>query len=595
MSLQVAIPVYRVRCRIWTDESREWSFIHEALMLALAQVPSTMEKISNEHSLPKQVVVAAMARLMQHRLVEIVLADDAVAFGASDIGLEMVRNGRPLPRFPREVARWYGVVVERFSGCCFLTRDVGRLAYPRDLAGRRSSGEIIKVIDVETKASGVSHEISIDTLTEIVERGGHRRLLRLDGSTVSIWDQLMLVSVLDGGPKLPSSAPQGLRDMITDAATSLANRIEVTAVPGSRELRDGLNFEPVVCNFAATDIVVGGSAHRDLIRGIIGAADTRVVIHSTFLDLDKFRGLVDVIRTACARGVQFDLLWGEEADDPATSQNAASALAIAREIAADFAMRGLVRMRMGTTGSHAKIILADQIDAGWCAVLGSCNWMSSPFRMVEASVILRHPIAVADIMTVVQRTVGRRPLADDLANELAIKANKLRQTPFDANVPTNATVTLLIGGAHEALMRRASGEAAGRFFVGTHRMGANIRPATLLPAGLAAARGAEVAVLYTQPNKPMTRQEAKTIATEALLNDVRVVEARKIPAHAKVLIWSPDNVAVTSQNWGSASTNLTFPLAEIGVHVQAPGLADQVLAKFDAIYPKVREVGDESL
>ena len=590
MSVQVAIPVYRVRCRVWTDESREWSFVHEALMLALAQVPSTMEKLSHEHSLPKQVVVAAMARLMQHRLVEVVLTDDAVAFRASDVGLEMVRNGRPLPRFPREVARWYGVVVERFSGCCFLTRDVGRLAYPRDLTGRRSSGEIIKVIDVETKASGVSHEISIESLTEIVERGGHRRLLRLDGSTVSVWDQLMLVSVLDGGPKLPSSAPQELRDMVTDAAASVANRIEVAAVPGSQDMRDGLNFEPVHCDFAKTDIVVGGSAHRDLIHGIIGAADTRVVIHSTFLDLDKFRGLADVIRTACARGVQIDLLWGEEADDPASSQNAASALAIAREIAADPAMRGLVRMRMGSTGSHAKIILADQIEAGWCAVIGSCNWISSPFQMVEASVVLRHPVAVADVMTVLQRTVGRRPLADDLANELAIKANDLRQIRPDANVSTIATITLLVGGAHEALMRRASGEAVGRFFVGTHRMGANVRPATLLPAGLAAARGAEVAVLYTQANKPMTRQQAKTIAAEALSDDVRVVEARKIPAHAKILLWSPDNVAVTSQNWGSASTNLTFPLAEIGVHVQAPGLADQILARFDEIYPQLKKV-----
>lgn len=582
MSVQVAIPVYYARCRVWTDESRDWSVVHEALMLTLARAPCTLESLGHDVSLPRQVVVAAVARLMQHRLVEVVSADDAMAIRASPAGFEFVRNGRPLPRFPREVARWYGVVVERFSGCRFTTREVGRLTDARDLDAR------IKIIDVASGPSGVSHEVVLEALIDIVEKRGDRRLMRLDGRTASVRDdRFMLVSVVDGVPKLPASAGQELRDLAAAAAASLAGRIDVAAMPGNVEKGDGPSFEPVICDFAPSDIVVGGSAHREMVHCIIGSASSRVVVHSTFLDVGKFRELADVVTAACARGVRFDLLWGEEAEDPGSSRNAASAAAIAREVAEDPVMRGSVRMRMGTTGSHAKIILADQADGSWCAVVGSCNWISSPFQMVEASVVLRHPAAVADVMTVLQKTVGRRALADDLANELALTANDVRRNRPDPALAGNARVTVLVGGAHEALMRRASGEAAGRFFVGTHRMGVNIRPATLLPAALAAAKGADVAVLYTQPNKPMTRQEARAIAAEAAGDGVRVTEARKIPAHAKVLLWTPNDVVVTSQNWGSASTNHTFPMAEVGIHVQAPDLASVVLARLEIIYPKL--------
>jgi len=52
-----------------------------------------------------------------------------------------------------------------------------------------------------------------------------------------------------------------------------------------------------------------------------------------------------------------------------------------------------------------------------------------------------------------------------------------------------------------------------------------------------------------------------------------------------MLLWTPDDLVLTSHNWGSASTNVPFPMAEVGVHVRLPGLADAVLVRLTEVYP----------
>jgi phosphatidylserine/phosphatidylglycerophosphate/cardiolipin synthase-like enzyme len=248
----------------------------------------------------------------------------------------------------------------------------------------------------------------------------------------------------------------------------------------------------------------------------------------------------------------------------------------------------MVRMRMGATGSHAKVLLADRADGSWIAVVGSCNWLSSPFRAVEVSLVLRHPRIVADAISVLRHGIGRRLLADDLACELGVTANDLRR--LGREEVGNASVIMLVGGDHEALMRHASGdEDAGRLLIATHRIGASVRTAAILPASLAAERGTEVSLLYTMPTKPMTKGDARAVSAEAAAEGVRVVNARKTPVHGKVLLWTPDNVAVLSHNWGSASTNHDFPFAEVGVHLSAPKIADAVLERLASVYPDLWE------
>lgn len=584
MISKVAIPVHLMQCQVSTDETRDWSVVHEAVLLTLAFASLTLDALAEELALQRQVVVAALDRLMRHRLVESAAAAGQVFLGASAFGTELAQAGRPLPRFPREARRFYRLAVERYSGCCFNAREV-RLHSFGDIEGIRERGTRVRMLQV-SEETGVDHSVTLEMLQEIVERSGSRRLVRVESDTLfSRDDQFMVVSVIDGIPQLPSNAPESLAAVIMEAAISVDARISVEAVRPAPPTSRWQPFQPVQCELSSDDIILGGSAHGDVFRALLAAAETRFVVHSTFLDAEKFALLRQEFCCACQRGVKVELLWGAEAENAETGRNVTAAKAIAREAELDPVLRGGLAVRMRTTGSHAKIVLADRSDGSWIAAVGSCNWLASPFQAMEASVLLREPRLVADVATVLQGTVGRRAIADQLAQELALVASDLRRNAPESRGP--AQVSVMVGGAHEAIMRRVSLEATGRLVICTHRAGASVRPATLLPATLASERGVQVELLYTMANAPMTRQGMRDVATEAAGVGVGILQARKIPLHGKMLLWTPDDLVVTSHNWGSASTNVAFPMAEVGVHVRLPGLADTILSRLVQAYPEL--------
>lgn len=591
MIVQVALPVHSVRCKVWTDDTRDWSIVHEAVLLTLGPACLTLDALAQDLGFARQVVVAALARLMRHRLVEVAAAANLVFFGTSAAGAELAAGTGVLPRYPRESKRTFRIVVERYSGCAFQSRDV-RLQSLADVNRLRTAGSDIKIVEVSTNIQSLRHEVTLETLADIVESGGRRRMLRVDdGTAVPRTDQYMLVNVVDGVPRLPPSARKPLAAIVTQTAAASAPDVNVTPIASERPASRWEPYRSVECDFDPADVVLGGSAHGAAIRKLLAEASTRFILHSTFLEHEKFALLKDAMREACARGVRIDLLWGADDDDAVKGRNALAAEEIANDIAGDPVLRTAMKMRMRSTGSHAKVIIADTAAGGWVATLGSCNWLSSPFQALEASVILREPRVVADVISILRETVGRRSIADALANELAMTANDLRRNATQAGGP--ASVTVIFGDAHEAMMRRVSREAIGRLVICTHRVGGNVRPAAVLPATLAASRGVKVSMLYTQANLPMTRQVMRDVAAEAAEHEVDVLMAKKVPAHAKVLLWTPDNAVVTSYNWGSASTNQSFPHAEVGVHIRADNLADMLLERMSAVYPQLSEQAEQ--
>jgi len=585
--VQVALPVHYIRCKVWTDEARDWSIVHEAILLTLGPACLTLDALAQDLDLARQVVVAALARLMRHRLVEVAAAANLVFFGTSAAGAELATGQGVLPRYPREAKRSFRIAVERYSGCSFQSREI-RLQTLAEINRMRAAGADIKVVEVSDSAQALRHEVTLETLADIVERGGHRRMLRVNDSTaVPRTDQYMLVSVVDGVPRLPPSARAPLAAILTQTAASTLSPVGVTPIPSEQSPSKWEPYRTIDCDFDLADVILGGSAHGQAIRRLLAEASTRFILHSTFLEYKKFVLLRDAMRDACARGVRIDLLWGADEEDAGKGRNTVAAELIAKDIAEDPMLRTTVKMRMRSTGSHAKVIVADNAVGGWVATVGSCNWLSSPFQALEASVVLREPRVVADVVSILRETVGRRSIADSLANDLALTASDLRRNASQTGGP--ARITVMFGAAHEAMMRRVSKEAMGKLVICTHRVGGNVRPTTILPATLAASRGVKVSVLYTQANPPMTKQVMRDVAAELAEHDVDVLAAKKVPAHAKVLLWTPDDILVTSHNWGSASTNQSFPHAEVGVHVRANGLADTLLKRMSAVYPQLSE------
>jgi len=198
---------------------------------------------------------------------------------------------------------------------------------------------------------------------------------------------------------------------------------------------------------------------------------------------------------------------------------------------------------------------------------------------------LRDPRIVADVVTAVQRLVGRRGLSDDIANEMALTANDLRR--FDVREGA-ARISLIMGGRHDSLMRDASGSARERLLVGCHRLGSTARPGVVMQGEAAADRGqVDVTLIYTRPSGPLKNRHARKLAEEAAENGVRLVRTGEIPLHGKFVAWDDDDIAVTSLNWASAATDDDFPQGDIGVHVKAAGIADSANQRLEAIFPEL--------
>jgi cardiolipin synthase A/B len=71
-----------------------------------------------------------------------------------------------------------------------------------------------------------------------------------------------------------------------------------------------------------------------------------MIIHSTFLDSKRLPILLDAIKAACSRGVQFDLLWGAEKDEETEKRNSVAASEIAKLMREDPVTKGRFTVHM---------------------------------------------------------------------------------------------------------------------------------------------------------------------------------------------------------------------------------------------------------
>jgi cardiolipin synthase A/B len=588
MTVLIAVPVFRVGCKVGIDRGRAWSAIEEVMLWGITRQSKTVSDLSRETNLPRQLIIASIARLMRFRLIEVTPQDEAVAFRASEYGFEAVSSGNPLPFFPKRMSRRVSFVIEWATGDFFPTRQVTRLLSEYKLELERQAGAEVRVISVEGGGPSMSHQANLNRLSEIAARGWDEQVALVDGRTATMRDdEYMVLRVIDGEAQgIPESAGPALRKLIAEAAALPAGTTQVPVTySGPREIID---TEPVIhpCQFDPKDIIIGGTAHRECLEAMLGQAHRRMIIHSTFLDSKRLPILLDAIKAACSRGVQFDLLWGAEKDEETEKRNSVAASEIAKLMREDPVTKGRFTVHMRSTGSHAKLILFDTADDGWVAAVGSCNWLSSPFQSVEISVMLRDQSVIADLAVAVQRLAGRRGLADDIANEMAMVARELRRHAASDGA---ARVAIVTGEMHDALVRRASG-ALQRFLVGSHRLGSTARPGAIMQGEAAAGRGGvKATVLYTQTSGPLKNRHAKALEQEAEGNGLILRKTRNPPLHGKFVAWDEDDVVVTSLNLASAASDPDFPWGDIGVHIHAPGVAAALAGRLEAIFPELRE------
>ena len=587
MSKLICVPVYRVKCQVLIDKGRAWTPVEELILWAISRRPLSIAELVSESNLSHQIVVSAISRLMRFRFAKVTVVDGVHKFAASAFGSKAVISGDELPFYPQRSEMWISFVIERVTGRVLRARDVRRVR-ERDLEELRRGPRARRttVLAVTGEALDVGQDAMVARIAQLVTRGREEKLAEIVAGTATMSSEFVGVTVEDGVIRdLPERASRKLREAVLAAAGS-KNRGARFAVPYAGSAPSMALPAPVSCEFAPEDIVIGGSAQGALLKNLLTKSASRVVIHSTFIDFDDFKALLPEIQSACRRDVSIDVLWGAAHGEEAKERYAATAMQIANLVRGDPVLHRRVRVGLQSTGSHAKLLLLDTVDAEWIGVVSSCNWLKSPFRSVELSTVLRNPRIVARIAAAIQKMAGARGLADELANEMALLSRELAAQRGRAGT---ARVEVIIGASHDAMVRLASSDVQRRLIIGMHKLGSTARPGALLPAEAASGSSRSVTVLYTQPSGPLKKRHARELEKEAAEHGVRLIRTGDIPLHGKFLLWDGDHVVTSSLNWGSASNDPDFPLGDIGVHIHAPGIGKSVYQRLVAIFPKLQD------
>ena len=583
MSQIIAIPVKRMSAKVVLEKGRGWSSVDELILWSLSKAPMSATTLAQKSKLPRRVIIEIIVRMMRFRLVEAVLIDGVPAFQTTDRGTAVVASGEQIPTAKRKMSRHVSFVVDRITGTVFSKTDV-RLETTSAITFLRNKGFDVRDIEVTGTSLMTSPKANIVRFQKVLRRD--ESLLFFDGDTVmEREDEYMMVTVdgedVDG---VPEKTPTALLEQIRLVAKSSKKDRPILVASLVREDDESELSALRPMHFEDGDLIFDHAEHRRAFAQVIGRANRRILLHSTFLRRDAFLAWRHEFRAAVRRGALVDIFWGSGTAEKPNEKTIVEAMAIASEVARDEALRERVRIHLRSTGSHSKLIIADDGEGNYTAVVGSCNWLYTGYDRFELSIKLREPGLVADVMDRLSALIAKPGFKPEIGAELFITAKKLRER--DA-VGGSHQARIITGAAHESILREASGTPAGRFVVASDKLGNSAFPNAIIPAEVAAAAvKASPIVIYGDATGKVSGIDASEMTHDVRERGVRLLRVSK-GFHAKFLLWGDDDAVITSLNWCSWTTSADAPNGEIGVHVKRSGIARDLEIRLKFIWPEL--------
>ena len=575
--VRVAVPVTKRRIQIHVDKGQPWSIFEHLILEAIAGGTQFVTEIENGFNLPRRVVIEALVRLMRAGWVDMRQVERQFTLSITSHGTRALERDE-LPSIERRVSRPVVYLCDRVAGHIFRGRELRH--FDEKKLRERAGHEDIHWMSAVLSEGDVRYSEFPDVVLDHDERWGGAELAG-ESST----DRYALVSVIDGVVEgLPDRELPALRAAILAAASSAS---EDTS-PGSnaraqidRHDRTSLHLPPAYrVRFEPGDLVLDGDAHLKVIENLLRSAISRVIIHSTFISEAVFFRFLPLMNEAIERGVRIDVLWGqdEEAQDPERS----AAILVAK-LAEDGRLKphhDRLVLHRHSTRSHAKVLLADlETEGRFMAVLGSCNWLASAYDSFEASVRLRDPgIVVEVVRCLVDLAQAHSGVLTPLASELYLIAEDLDSHAPEAN--SNATASLVVGADHNDLMLKARDDAKRRILVTSHRLGRSGRPGVLIPLIEACKDGIVRAEAHYGRLHRIPAVEQSQWTADAASVGVSLKPVAYPRLHAKILAWDDDSIVISSLNWLSADPSEFNIARELAVYIEARGIADTVFERF---------------
>jgi len=576
--LKVFIPAWHYRARAIVQRIWGWSPIEEMVLLALDRTPGTIGEVAVSLRIHNQVASSAIARLMQFGLLEVRLSP-VPALTTSDAGRDFIRSGHALPERAQDREVGISLVFEKVGHSVLRNRDVATVPLSRLPAGGLAVAfppEEAPETD-DTMAQRVS-----DFMAGSLRPG---EWLRGVQAVSSVIEQKYLVIDLDGANGL--TLPEGASDRL---ARALEATVRTGVLPQATASRPS-GAPSTQTTFEADQFVVGSEEHLERFERIIGQARSDIFVLSTFVasqsderGKDRRERIWRALDEAVDRGVRCHVFYGTSLDERA--ENAIAIQELHQRLSAVRRSRGFVLVQRDSVGSHVKIIAADDGQGGAVALLGSCNWLSSPFSSVEISAELRESQAAAIVLDRLRSIVSRLSSASRSVEALAFMASELRRSRSAVSAAgagtgrTSAELTVVYADDHERLLRMAAHEASQSFVCCTNKVGATMVPALFNPAEIAGRRIQDVRVYFSRYTGPTKRRHVAE-HQDRLEGVVALIGVRDPQLHAKFLTWDNDHVIISSMNWGSQSGLASNRLDEIGLYLRGPDLAACLLKKFE--------------
>lgn len=578
MSVRVAFPVYFATVRLHVEKGRQWNTIEHLLLFAVCKDPLSGAQLAERSNVPVRLAIEVMIRLMRAGWVELESGVAGFRFRATPAGKAIV-DKEVLPAITRPASRNGSFAIDRVTGAIFRARDL--ILYNRYVFTKLLQAGQIRAMSPENIDDGIRQDDIVMTLCDEDEQ-----FKRIDATPSRFGDRFAVVSVIGSSIEgLPPRAPEALRTKILAAAGAL---VEVTAVQ-QLNLADQIrppNSQDLRIKFSPDGFIVGGLDHLGLLKSLLKRARQRIVIHSTFIDVEKFRLIFPLLHDAAKRGVKIDLLWGKANASDGTNPTE-SIVEACRLLLRGEDVRERITIHGFSTNSHAKLIVADDGKGNFSAIVGSCNWLSTNFGGIEASVRFEDPTIVGELVSILCRmAAGSRLSWTPLTSDLAILAQALKKaTPFSSGITVDARV--LLGAAHGKCVLVARDEAQRRIFLTSHRFSENADTLVLIPTRAALkARDVEVKLYYGMLDGAGAGGAAASLESRATTEGIRFQQILEPMLHAKVLVWDENSVVVSSQNWLSADPPDDERFSELGVYLSGPNLATELVERLKLAFDR---------
>ena len=447
VSSNVVFPVLYATLRLHLDKGRQWSVVEHLLLHALCQKSCSIAELVEAGKLPRRLIIEAVIRLMRVGWVELVSQRDHYEFRATSAGVNVV-SADVLPAVTRPTIRHASFAIDKVSGTVFQSWDLSH--YTKYRLDRVMEGTKYAMLD-ESVNLGEKLPAPDEIIGTLLDDDEY---LRGIDSTAARWvERYAVVSVHgDSIEGLPVRAPTVLRERILMAANLEQGEDAEQSKVAGLSVSNRIPKKHLIA-FDVRDLVLGGYEHRSTLKRILKRARSRILIHSTFVNSERFQQVLPLLSQAAHRGAQVDILWGKTTDRDGANSTAI-AIEECREMLENDFLRQRIRLHKFSTDSHGKVIVADDGRGKLIRVIGSCNWLSTGFESFDASVVLSDPGVVAEVFGHLSAmTIGRSGYWSSLTKDLSRYAVNLRRSKGSGNAHFEATIVL--GSEHNGYMRKA--------------------------------------------------------------------------------------------------------------------------------------------